>query len=481
MTEWIRLKRVDITNLQNVEYGTITISSKDGKSIPECKANVLGIYGQNGSGKTTFVHAMKLLKMILQGESLRNEALPYIMEGKTEAGMMAAFQLRCDGRMYYAEYTVTLRKEKTDDIEGDHKGENEKGLGVYVSREELKISLFEGEKWGRKHTLFAQDQDVEVLFSPQSLIKKMTVDKKEKLLELLVTKRLAWKQCTSFLFSHDAFSLFFDEGGELGRVCRALRTYGQKYLYVIDTRGWGPINMNAGIPLYFRVENKTQHRLDAGVVLFLLDKPTIMPKELYEPLKKVITMMNPVLGEMIPHLQLELRDMGEQVLPDGKEGLALEAMSIRSKSKVPLRYESEGIKKIVAILSVFIAAYADFSITLVVDELDAGIFEYLLGELLAIFESSGKGQLIFTSHNLRPLETLSKESIIFTTVNPKNRYVRLKNIKPNNNLRSVYYGDIQLGGTPEPLYERTNNIAIEYALKRLTRPIARKEGACQQD
>ena len=51
MTEWIRLKRVDITNLQNVEYGTITISSKDGKSIPECKANVLGIYGQNGSGK----------------------------------------------------------------------------------------------------------------------------------------------------------------------------------------------------------------------------------------------------------------------------------------------------------------------------------------------------------------------------------------------------------------------------------------------
>ena len=234
--------------------------------------------------------------------------------------------------------------------------------------------------------------------------------------------------------------------------------------------------MNAGLPLYFRVENKKNKRLAAGVVFFRLDKLTVLPKELYEPLKKVIAKMNPVLGELIPHLQLELKDMGEQVMKNGKEGMALEAISIRSNSKVPLRYESEGIKKIVAILNMFIAAYADPSITLVVDELDAGIFEYLLGELLAIFESSGKGQLIFTSHNLRPLETLQKKAIVFTTVNPQNRYIRLKNIKPNNNLRSVYYGDIQLGGTPESLYEKTNNMAIEYALKRITRPVDKTEG-----
>ena len=73
-------------------------------------------------------------------------------------------------------------------------------------------------------------------------------------------------------------------------------------------------------------------------------------------------------------------------------------------------------------------------------------------------------------------ETLQKKAIVFTTVNPQNRYIRLKNIKPNNNLRSVYYGDIQLGGTPESLYEKTNNMAIEYALKRITRPVDKTEG-----
>ena len=68
----------------------------------------------------------------------------------------------------------------------------------------------------------------------------------------------------------------------------------------------------------------------------------------------------------------------------------------------------------------------DRSITLAVDELDAGIYEYLLGELLRIMQNSGKGQLIFTSHNLYPLETLESNSIVFTTTNPSARYTRIK-------------------------------------------------------
>lgn len=50
---------------------------------------------------------------------------------------------------------------------------------------------------------------------------------------------------------------------------------------------------------------------------------------------------------------------------------------------------------------------------LVIDELDSGVFEYLLGELLSVFSDGGKGQLIFTSHNLRALEMLNKQSIYF--------------------------------------------------------------------
>ena len=97
--------------------------------------------------------------------------------------------------------------------------------------------------------------------------------------------------------------------------------------------------------------------------------------------------------------------------------------------EIPIRMESEGIIKIISILNALIQAFGSPSICLVIDELDSGIFEYMLGELLDIFKKSAKGQLIFTSHNLRALEMIDKESIMFSTTNPDNRYIHMKNVR----------------------------------------------------
>ena len=122
-------------------------------------------------------------------------------------------------------------------------------------------------------------------------------------------------------------------------------------------------------------------------------------------------------------------------------------------------------KKIVSILQLLIVVYNKPSITVAIDELDSGVFEYLLGELLRIISEKGKGQLIFTSHNLRPLETLDRGFIAFTTTNPENRYMRMTNVKENNNLRDFYYRDIVLGEQNEVVYEPTNNYEIALAFR----------------
>ena len=102
---------------------------------------------------------------------------------------------------------------------------------------------------------------------------------------------------------------------------------------------------------------------------------------------------------------------------------------------------------------------------LVIDELDAGIFEYLLGELLKIISEKGKGQLIFTSHNLRPLEVLSNEELYFSTTNPDNKFIKFINVKENNNLRNMFIRSISLGGQSEEVYKETDEISIARAFR----------------
>ena len=94
------------------------------------------------------------------------------------------------------------------------------------------------------------------------------------------------------------------------------------------------------------------------------------------------------------------------------------------------------------------------------------------GEMLRILSEQGRGQLIFTSHNLRPLETLDKGFIAFTTTNNKKRYIRMSNVKTSHNLRDFYYRDIILGEQSEPVYEPTNNSEIALAFREAGVPFA---------
>lgn len=146
-------------------------------------------------------------------------------------------------------------------------------------------------------------------------------------------------------------------------------------------------------------------------------------------------------------------------------GVQIDLVSKKNNKEIPLKYESEGIKKIVSILQLLVVVFNQPSITVAIDELDSGIFEYLLGELLRIISEKGKGQLIFTSHNLRPLETIDRDFVAFTTTNKDNRYIRMTSVRDNNNLRDFYYRDIMLGEQEDEVYDITNNAEITLAFR----------------
>jgi hypothetical protein len=248
-------------------------------------------------------------------------------------------------------------------------------------------------------------------------------------------------------------------------IVTILREYSITNLFIIDNKQLALSDANLILPINFK--NYSQDKgYSLGVLPIRLMNPSHLPAGIIDQTKASLCSINKVLNELIPGLQIGIEELSRQISKDGQEEVLIELLSCREDVKIPIRYESDGIKKIVAVLHMLIAMFNNKSMTVFIDELDSGIFEYLLGEILLILEERGKGQLVFTSHNLRPLEVLQKNNLIFTTTNPQKRYIRLKNVKTNNNLRDLYYRDLILGGQDEVIYDKTNSAKIARAFQK---------------
>jgi hypothetical protein len=304
-------------------------------------------------------------------------------------------------------------------------------------------------------------------------------DSKDIIFDMAVAKRVSQRESRSFIFSREFKDLRADDQPHVRRnaldksvdvllddcrtVLDALAFYGLDGLFVVDTASVDTVGLPA-LPLFFRMGAGEGSRI-AGHAILKADAPVNIPDRLLSVTKRIVSSLNVVLRQIVPGLEIEVREMGEVTLDDGSDGQRMQLLSRRGDVVLPFDCESEGIKKIVSVLQILILMYNEPPVTVAIDELDSGVFEYLLGELLGIIADGGRGQLIFTSHNLRPLETLDKQFIVFTSTDSNNRYVRMRGVKETNNLRSLYFRSIVLGDSETGLYEYTSNGEIAYAMR----------------
>lgn len=450
----VRIQSATIRHFRNVSFGEIRFPCNMASDIFSMKSDVLGIYGQNGSGKTTFIDVLEVLKCLLSGAPIKDHLENCISKGRNGSELSFEFSVEDDqGYKFRVVYSAQM--------------------GLDYLNESVKSSVFQSGEWSRMNPIMETcSTDTKVLITPDTKKRELFGKKTQILDELRVTKRLCAKEHRSFLFSNEIFVLLQEGSGNTlwYHMLAALRHFAGASLFVVNNRGAGLSTMETELPVIYRKENSL------GQLKLPLDQPAIIPAVDFSIAREVISTINVVLREVIPGLEIELAPLGKEFTEQG--GIGIQAQLVRTISnpetneaiQLPLKYESEGIKKIISILHLFICAYNSPGITLAIDELDSGIYEYLLGELLQIMQKSGLGQLIFTSHNLRPLEMLNSSSIIFTTTNPESRYVRASNIKPSNNLRLRYFRDITLGSDGEELYQETNSIEIAHAMRKMGIP-----------
>lgn len=436
----IKIKKINIQNLRNVRQGEIVLTVNFETFL---QANVVGLYGQNGSGKTTIVDAFSLLKTLLSGwlaeVKLPSQKKRLILAGEQTASMDVEFLVQNQFGTFFVNYYVELQEDQ-------HR--------LYTTLERL--TYRENTKGKRSKILVAvTERDLQIRQS------KLDDLSEQARIQLLVIQQLARKQYISFLFHKDIKTLLQERLSELEmQLLQNIAVDFSRDLHVVNTQNIAPLFEERMMPFSIHLE-KTR-----GLIPYDLNGPALLPEDAFYALCEVIEQSNQVLSAIIPGLTIKINIITKQMMDSGGQGIRFEFLSQRGEQELPLRTESEGILKIISILSVLIAVYNNPNACVVIDELDSGVFEYLLGELLTVIDEDGKGQLIFTSHNLRVLEVLAIKNLWFTTTNEHHRYMQLKGIKEVNNARDVYLRAIQLGGQEEEIYKETKTFKIKRAFRK---------------
>ena len=102
MNNDFKIESIQIKNIKNVCNGKVDFIDNEGF------INLLGIYGQNGSGKTAIVEAFKILKDIMSGDNIPKNISDYIMQGKNSCKFNLTFYLEQAEQHYFFKYNCLI-------------------------------------------------------------------------------------------------------------------------------------------------------------------------------------------------------------------------------------------------------------------------------------------------------------------------------------------------------------------------------------
>lgn len=468
----VRILRSELRNFKNVRYGEVNYMNYG--CVQDCgeiqKKDIVGIYGQNGSGKTALVEALDVLKYILLGAEVPYDEYAGIIPEEGGAHLSTLFLLGKGEVKYRVKYEATLRPNKKDEK-------------IEIVEEALTYWM-RGAKWKSERDIcfknpYYESDDILANMDLSIQSRHMKCFENIKFLNSMsVLAAVSAQGHHSVLFNNKAITALKSQGSEkngndkeaaaLFDILDGLHYFANVDFHIIKVSQLGDINKNRLIPLNMHYETETA--IIQGCIPLFTNGQGEVPLSIYDLFVSAIKSINIAIKAIIPDLQIELEKRMEVEKEDGKKYVQVDVYSKRNDRRFLTKYESEGIKRIISLLSYLVSAYNQPSVCLVVDELDSGIFEYLLGELLGVLQKEMKGQLIFTSHNLRVLEKLNYKNIVCSTTNPDNRYIRLTGVGTNNNNRDFYIKSITIGGQKEELYDEEDLDSIGYAFRKAGNP-----------
>lgn len=446
---------MSIYSLKIKNYKTI----KDSEIV--FKGNLSGIYGPNGTGKTAILEILHIIKeYFTYAHKLQNdennidnlELKSMIQQGITKGQdtLSVELVLLIDETLYKLEVEFKIKDDNIIVLKE-----------ALSSKENVKRKVF-------KNIITVLNKEDEIL--PTMYLLNKSEDKSD-LIDVQTRKKavVGFNNFFSYLslllkdylitkneIKDDDLKVFYTEFENVSRILRKS--------VIVTLRDQALYNLGILIPMNVYLDNSQY-----GVIPIRFGESTnIFDEKITKVIEQVIEQIAPIFSLVVPGAKL-IADREVVNIENEKTKEAINIYVERNNNKILLEQESTGIIKLVSLLSLIIHYVKDKDSIIAIDELDIHIFEYLLALLLEKLSLNAKGQLIFTAHNLLPMEKLNKDSIIISTTAEDNNveYIYLKGVSDTTNLRNKYLKSQRMWSENniEPL--QINTSALELYIKKL--------------
>ena len=256
----VRFERITIDNLKNVGHGEVSFSNP---RHPE-GASVLGMYGQNGSGKSALIDALRMVQQCMRGQRL-DRRCAHLVSVDADYGAVECELSICQtdgGADYRVVYSFKVKSDvvEPDETESEHGEGGEERFVPRVFDERLVVSRITPSEVIRK-TPFIDTSD-NGPFGPLAKYRQLIGKDSEDSLELIVEKRLAYRELRSFIFSKKLKQTILEKHKDVEsrsqtvidaiNVLNALERFATIQMFVLNTRDVGVLALDA-LPFPFRV------------------------------------------------------------------------------------------------------------------------------------------------------------------------------------------------------------------------------------
>ena len=396
------LLNLKLNGIKNIEKEIeIDFYKKDLKNFSPINYNIKGIFGPNGIGKTSIIKGMDILRKIsLNDNYLTNDfniiILDKIINKKIEkANIEVEFLVIENKKKYRYVHSITIAR---------------------TSVKEIKISV---EKIGKKDP--NTGQVVGEILIENGIIKNDSLHKDDLKNEIMdITKNLLEKRSiinivkSSVLKSIDLENIYYFYKKLHIKIDREDSHLGYA---LMDNPLKDDIPFNDSIGNYDMIISKNNLRIF---------------EDYLRRMAKFLKIFKPNLKNI------------EYEKKEGKEEYYINILFVYSDYKVDYEFESMGIKNLFR-LFIYFRALSDGEIV-VIDEIDTSIHDIYLNKLIEFFAVDGKGQLVFTAHNITLLQTLKKYKHSIDFINENMEIVSW--IKNGNSTPFKSYKDGYIKGLP---------------------------------